>query len=153
LESSAGWEGKLIVTAGSEAIVLLFFKNARRKWELMYDWEFIQGYTNRKTHPFPTWSPKDPTKNLEWNTLYSDSASGQNPYCGWKKAGLKEFNLIHKLMIQMRKDKELCDKEETFAVQRLYQANKETHKKKDQAKAENTDNDGEELEMVVEEEE
>jgi hypothetical protein len=153
LESSAGMDGKLIVTSGSEAIVLLFFKNARTKWEKMYDWEVTKGYTNRKTHPFPTWSPRDPTKNLEWKTLYSDSASGQNPYYGWKKAGLKEFNRIHKVMTQVCKDKKLCDKEETLAVQRLYEVNKEVHEKNDQAKAGNDEDDGEELEMIVEEEE
>lgn len=145
--------GKLIVTAGSEAIVLLFFKNAKTKWEKMYDWEYTQGHTNRKTHPFPTWSPKEPTKNLEWKTLYSDSASGQNPFCGWKKAGLKEFNRIHKVMIEVRKDTDLCEKEETLAVQRLYEANKGLHESKDQEKADDTDDDGEELEMVVDDDE
>jgi hypothetical protein len=56
-------------------------------------------------------------------------------------------------MIEVRKDKKLCDKEETLAVQRLYEVNKEVHEKNDQGKIENSDDDGEELEMVVEEDE
>ena len=144
--------GKLIVTPGSEAIVFLFIKNARTKWESMYDWEVVKGYTDRRKNPFPQWSPRDPEKNLEWKTLYSDSNSGQNPFCGWKKAGLKEFNRITKVMIAVRKDTKLCNKEEGAAVERLYEANRATHEKEGQAKTvDESDDDGEDLELVFEE--
>lgn len=128
-ESAENLGGKLIVTPGMEAIILVFFKNANRKWEMMHDWTYIKGHTNKRTHPYPKWSPKNPEVNKEWKTLYSDSSSGQNPFGGWSLDGMKEYNRILKAMNTVRKDKDLCLHVEKIAVARLYDANKEMHAK------------------------
>lgn len=128
-ESDDGLGGKLIVTPGMEALVLLFFKNARRKWELMYDHEYVKGFTNKKLNPFPTWSPKKPEENKEWKTVYSNPASGQDPFGGWKASGLKENSKLLKVMKEVRDDVSLCLFQEKLAVERLYKANKEMHEK------------------------
>jgi len=143
--------GELIVPPSTEAAILLFFKNARRKWEMMYDWEYVKGHTNKKTHPFPKWSPTEPEKNLEWKTLYSDSSSGQNPYMGWKKAGMREFVRLTRMMIDIRKDKDLCEYEETKAVQRLHAAAKYKDKAEQGGSDVDEDDDGEALDLDFDE--
>ena len=128
-DSVAGVGGKLIINPGMEALVLFFFINARKKWEMMYDWQYVKGYTDRKKNPFPKWSPLQPLVNVEWKTVYSNSASGQDPLNGWRKAGIKEYNHILGKMMEVRKDQDLCLFEEKLAVQRLYEANKEHYEK------------------------
>ena len=87
---------------------------------MMYDWEVIQGKTDKKMYPFPRWSKTHPEENLEWKTLYSDSASGQSPYGGWKKAGLQKYADLVKMMVQVRCKKKLCLKVDTEVKDRLF---------------------------------
>lgn len=121
--------GKVMVTPGMEALILVFFENARKKWEMMYDWDHVKGYTNKKTHPYPKWSPKEPEKNREWRTLYSNPSSGQDPFGGWKLSGIMANNKYLTMMNEVREDMDLCLYTEKLAVQRLYETYKELHEK------------------------
>ena len=115
--------GKLIVPAGTEALILLFLKNARKKWEMMHDWVHVKGFTDKKMNPFPRWSKKEPEKFVEWKTLYSDTASGQSSFGGWKSAGLKEFCRLQEMMIKVRRNTTLCKEVDTAVKDRLFAKN------------------------------
>lgn len=144
-------DGQVIVTPGTEALILLFIKNARKKWEMMYNWEVTQGKTDKKKHPFPKWSPKYPEKNVDWKTLYSDSASGQNPFAGWKIRGLKEYNSISAMMDKVREDVELCRYQDTLTMKRLFEEHKDDYAKDDTKKhVDKDDDDPDTLEMFFE---
>lgn len=144
-------DGQVIVTPGTEALILLFVKNARIKWESMYQWEVIDGKKDKKKYPFPKWSPKYPEKHIQWKTLYSDAASGQNPFGGWKIKGLKEYNRIMKMMTEVRKDIELCRYQDKLTMQRLYEIHKDDYEKEDTKQAaKKDDDDPDSLEMEFE---
>jgi hypothetical protein len=144
-------DGQVIVTPGTEALILFFVKNARTKWESMFDWEYTQGKKDKKKYPFPKWSPKEPEKNIRWKTLYSDAASGQNPFGGWKIKGLKEYSNILTTMKTVRKDVDLCRYQDKLTQQRLYEANKEDYEKEDTKHAAAKDDDDlDTLDMVFE---
>lgn len=141
--------GQLMILPGTEALVLLFVKNARKKWEMMYDWEVVQGKTDKRKQPFPKYSPKKPTVNPLWKTEYSNTASGQNPFKGWSSAGLKEYSRILKFMKAVRSDKEMCLEYENACMLRLYRENKDTYEKEGEAnhRVESDDDDDFDLEL------
>lgn len=99
-----------------------------------------------------TMAPKFMQKNLEWKTLYSDTASGQNPFGGWKVDGIKEYNRLLTVMLTVREDEDLCLYQEKLAVQRLYAANKEYYEKPGNSNkpAALEEEEEEEIEMVYE---
>jgi hypothetical protein len=134
--------GKLICPPSQEAMALLYFTNARKKWEMMYDWEHVQGKQDKEQFPFPQWSPKDREVNKEWKTLYSNPHSGQDPFGGWKKTGLHKFNEYCRMMKKVRDDGNAIHQEK-LAVQRLYQKNKETYEKNGKKKVAESDDDAE----------
>jgi hypothetical protein len=115
--------GKTIVPPGTEALIYLFIKNAKSKWEAMFDHEVLKGFTNKKLHPFPRWSKLKPDENVQWKTLYSDQASGQSSFGGWKVDGLREYARLVAMMKQVRKNKTLCLKVDTEIKDRLFAAN------------------------------
>jgi hypothetical protein len=89
----------------------------------MFDHEVIKGKTNKKLHPFPRWSKLKPDANVQWKTLYSDQASGQSSFGGWKVDGLREYARLQKMMKQVRSNKTLCIKVDTEIKDRLFAAN------------------------------
>lgn len=141
--------GQLMILPGTEALVLLFVKNARKKWEMMYDWEVVQGKTDKRKHPFPKYSPKKPHINPLWKTEYSNTASGQNPFKGWSHAGMKEYSRILKFMKAVRSDKDMCLQYENACMLRLYRENKDTYEKEGEAnhRVESDDDDDFDLEL------
>jgi hypothetical protein len=142
--------GKLICPPSQEAMALLFFENARRKWEMMYDWKEVQG----KKEKFPLYSSKEPTVNPEWKTKYSNSQSGQDPFGGWKKKGIARFNEISRMLKDVRAEPNSIVQEK-LACQRLYQKFKDNYNKVNPEKPDDSDDevDLEEEEMEFDDEE
>jgi hypothetical protein len=132
--------GKIICPPSQEAMVLLYFENARKKWEMMYDWKVVQGKTSSKTDPFPQWSPKKPDVNKEWKTVYSNAHSGQDPFGGWKKKGISRFNEISRMMKQVREEPNSLVQEK-LACQRLYQKHKDDYANTASTKPEDSDDE------------
>lgn len=141
--------GKLICPPSQEAMALLFFENARRKWEMMYDWKEVKG----KKEKFPLYSPKEPTENPEWKTKYSNSHSGQDPFGGWKKKGIARFNEISRMLKEVRAEPNSVVQEK-LASQRLYQKFKDNYAKVNPEKPDDSDDevDLEEEEMEFDDE-
>jgi hypothetical protein len=114
------------VPAGTEAFVLLMYKNCKEKWEAMHDWSVVQG----KKEPYPRYKKSEPTMNTEFKALYSDSASGQSRFGGWNKAGLKEYARLQLMMIEVREENaELCEEVDRATVARIFEANKAKHER------------------------
>ena len=119
--------GKLRITAGTEAFALLMYKNCKSKWEAMHKHDVI----DKKKEKYPRYSKKqDPEKNLEWDTPYSDPTSGQNKFGGWRKKGKREYARLQKLVLAARGEKKRCREVDEATVARLFEENKDMHKKK-----------------------
>ena len=144
-------EGKLRVPPSTEAFTLLMYKNCKSKWEAMHNHTEIK----KLKLAFPRYSKREPEQNKEWNTLYSDAASGQNKFGGWKKAGLKEFIRLQAVISKAREEKERVLEVDKGVVSRLYRTYKDKHeklnedgtkkRKADEISGENEEEDEEEL--------
>ena len=132
--------GKYICPPSQEAMALLYFANARKKWEMMYDWTEVQGKTDKEKYPFPQWSPTNKEVNKEWKTIYSNPHSGQDPFGGWRKGGIAKFNEYCRMIKEVRKDA-TCLHQEKLACQRLYQANKDKYENANSKKPVDSDNE------------
>lgn len=126
----------LRVSAATEAMCALIYKNGRKKWIAMHIW-----YANNPQQPGeakkepPRWNIKDPQKNVEFKTPYSDPNGGQNKLGGWNKEGRRMFVQYGRLVKATRTTKkEQCIKVETECMQRLFAQNKDYHDKKQKKK-------------------
>ena len=92
----------LAITPSTEAAGFLIYENCHPKWGEMNKWRHVEGNKGK----FPKYSAKHHEETKRWQTLYSDNCSGQDPYGGWSKEGLKRFGEITKMIKENRKDKE-----------------------------------------------
>lgn len=84
----------LKIPAATEALTVLFYKNAFSKWSTMHKWRVIDKCEDR----FPRWKKKEPDNNLAFKTMYSDDASGKSEFGGWNKTGKKEFIRLQRII-------------------------------------------------------
>lgn len=143
---------KLRVPASTEAMVLLYYKNNKVKWEAMH--KFLHVDKGHVTEMPKYCSKKAPEENLDFKCPYTDSAVGQNKWGGWTKKGKNEFKRLQVLVIEVRENEELCEEVEQACVERLYQLNKKVLEKgkgdKKRKHDDISDDDEEECEMIEE---
>jgi hypothetical protein len=80
--------GHAAVPPGSEALVMVMYENCYQKWLHMHEYKEIQ----KKKGNIPKYSSKKHEETKQWMGRYSDSCSGNSPYGGWSREGIKSFN-------------------------------------------------------------
>jgi hypothetical protein len=93
-------DGNFAVTCGTEAMTLVMFDNCVDKWDHMYQYKHV----DNKPGKLPKYSPKKHDETKQWKTKYSDSCSGNSPYGGWSKEGIREFNKVTKEIQDLREN-------------------------------------------------
>ena len=111
-------DGKEVIPAGMEAMVILMLENAQAKWafegDLELKWNRTMVNADRKTKPYKKNCPDTP---------YTTVKGGNNKYGGWTKEGRIRFAKIRAL-IQKGRQKDTTEEleEQTReAIQQLHQ--------------------------------
>ena len=91
--------GKLAVPAGTEAMALVMYENCHQKWLNMHDHKVTKGMAG----DIPKYSSRRHEDTKQWMAKYSDSCSGNSPYGGWGKEGIKRFTQLRKQIKELRR--------------------------------------------------
>ena len=110
-------DGRFAVPFSTEAMVLVMFDNCVQKWDNIHQFKEVE----KNIAKVPKYSPKKHEETKQWMTKYSDACSGNCPYGGWSKDGIKLFKDLSSEIKDLRETRsELCLEVETAAVQRFH---------------------------------
>jgi len=117
-------EKALRITASTEAFTVLIYKNCWKKWNAMH--KSMQAF-HQSNMPGKWACPrfnKKKQENLEYETPYTDSASGQKKIGGYTNEGMQEYRRLKNIVMANRKDqKERVSAVESASILRLQQKN------------------------------
>lgn len=121
--------GTFAVPHSTEGMTLVMFDNCVEKWDQMYKFK----HEDNQPGNIPKYSPKKHEETKMWRTKYSDACSGNSPYGGWGKDGIKAFIKVTKKIKNLRETKsEDILEVENAAVGRFRELYREDRKRKAQ---------------------
>lgn len=136
-EGPAKKKKNLRITASTEAFTALLYENNRTKWaathrylrDVMHEDGTMAGRKKKgRCMTYPKWNPKEPEKNKEWMTMYTESNGKQNPLGGWNNQGRRRFlELVQKVNKSREENFDRHVREDQASVDRLFDANREKH--------------------------
>jgi hypothetical protein len=92
--------GHAAVPPGSEGLVMVMYENCYNRWLNMHDYREVQ----KKKGNIPKYSSRRHEETKQWMGKYSDSCSGNSPYGGWSRDGIKSFNEHSKIFKTLREE-------------------------------------------------
>lgn len=91
-------DGKTAVPTSTEALCVVMYENCYQKWLNMHEWKEV----DKNPATIPKYSSRRKEETKKWMAKFSDSCSGNSPYGGWSKEGIKKFNDLCKAFKALR---------------------------------------------------
>jgi len=129
--SKSTFDGTNRITASTEAFTVLVYMNCWKKWNAMHrDFENHRNSDEEGGWKCPRFNKKHPDVNPEYETPYTDSASGQRRCGGYTCGGMKRFFELQKMVVENRRThaKRIAIVDQA-CIQRLRKKRKVTPKK------------------------